>query len=73
MSTFLVLLFQMLGDMGVPGAWSVAEHLDPAHQRHVPERVGPAESAPSYARAAPAEWQKAPREFDRTTEISNGF
>jgi hypothetical protein len=71
MSTYFFLFMQLLADNGVPVTWFVHLHPD-----DVPATVHSAHSArggASQARSAPSTLEKAPREFDRTSEISNGF
>ena len=73
MSTFLYLIVQLLADMGVPGMRQLESHLDEAPGHHTSERVGPAHGGMVHARAAEtAEYQKRPKDFDFTPEISTG-
>jgi hypothetical protein len=71
MSTFLLLIVQLLADMGVPMMREIEHRLGDAPVSH---RAGPAHGGASQARVAAApEWRKVPKDFDSTTEISNGF
>jgi hypothetical protein len=73
MSTFLILIVQMLADMGVPMMREVEQHLG-APPADVPAHRVPARGAVSQARTATEpEWQKRPKEFDPASGISNGF
>jgi hypothetical protein len=73
MSTFLLMIVQLLADMGVPMMRQIEHHIDDAPPgNHA--RIGPAHVGASQARVDVAqEWQKRPKDFDTTTEISNGF
>jgi hypothetical protein len=74
MSTFLLLIVQLLADMGVPMMRQLEHHLDDAPDNQATERIGPAGGGMTQARATVApEYQKRPKEFDTTTAISNGF
>ena len=72
MSTFFLMIVQLLADSGVP----MMDHIE----RQLSDTAGPITSAPSHGAASQAraaaswEWQKRPREIVLSPNgISNGF